>query len=163
MIHLPLNMSARSMRPASWHTLVRRGGGRDGCHNLCESGVVASFSGTGRSLARFVPLDSENHALLSDEPAWAKFVGELEAFLAEDASHHRRFALPACGTESIVVTLQATSGEASRPDHGRVRAGRHKWARDHPSVTVRLADFLIDELHREPLQFLSDVLGQQAS
>jgi DNA-binding winged helix-turn-helix (wHTH) protein/pimeloyl-ACP methyl ester carboxylesterase len=34
--------------------------------------------------ARFVPLDSENHALLSDEPAWAKFVGELEAFLAED-------------------------------------------------------------------------------
>jgi pimeloyl-ACP methyl ester carboxylesterase/DNA-binding winged helix-turn-helix (wHTH) protein len=34
--------------------------------------------------ARFVPLDSENHALLSDEPAWAKLVGELEAFLAED-------------------------------------------------------------------------------
>jgi pimeloyl-ACP methyl ester carboxylesterase len=34
--------------------------------------------------ARFVPLDSENHALLSDEPAWAKFVGELEAFLAQD-------------------------------------------------------------------------------
>jgi pimeloyl-ACP methyl ester carboxylesterase len=34
--------------------------------------------------ARFVPLESENHALLSDEPAWAKFVGELEAFLAED-------------------------------------------------------------------------------
>ena len=34
--------------------------------------------------ARFVPLDSENHALLSNEPAWAKFVGELEAFLAED-------------------------------------------------------------------------------
>jgi pimeloyl-ACP methyl ester carboxylesterase len=33
--------------------------------------------------ARFVPLDSENHALLADEPAWAKFVGELEAFLAE--------------------------------------------------------------------------------
>jgi DNA-binding winged helix-turn-helix (wHTH) protein/pimeloyl-ACP methyl ester carboxylesterase len=34
--------------------------------------------------ARFVPLDSENHALLADEPAWAKFVGELEAFMAED-------------------------------------------------------------------------------
>ena len=33
--------------------------------------------------ARFVPLDSENHALLADEPAWVKFVSELEAFLAE--------------------------------------------------------------------------------
>ena len=33
--------------------------------------------------ARFVPLDSENHALLADEPAWAKFVSELEAFLSD--------------------------------------------------------------------------------
>jgi hypothetical protein len=32
--------------------------------------------------ARFVALDSENHALLADEPAWAKFVGEMEAFLS---------------------------------------------------------------------------------
>jgi pimeloyl-ACP methyl ester carboxylesterase len=31
--------------------------------------------------ARFVALDSENHALLPGESAWAKFVGELEAFL----------------------------------------------------------------------------------
>lgn len=34
--------------------------------------------------ARFVALDSENHALLADEPAWAKFVSEMEAFLADD-------------------------------------------------------------------------------
>jgi pimeloyl-ACP methyl ester carboxylesterase len=33
--------------------------------------------------ARFVPLDNENHALLADEPAWAKFVGEMEAFLSD--------------------------------------------------------------------------------
>ena len=33
--------------------------------------------------ARFVPLDSENHALLADEPAWAKFVDEIEAFLLD--------------------------------------------------------------------------------
>jgi len=33
--------------------------------------------------ARFVPLDSENHALLADEPAWAKFVSEMEAFLSD--------------------------------------------------------------------------------
>jgi pimeloyl-ACP methyl ester carboxylesterase len=33
--------------------------------------------------ARFVALDSENHALLADEPAWAKFVEEVEAFLLD--------------------------------------------------------------------------------
>jgi pimeloyl-ACP methyl ester carboxylesterase len=33
--------------------------------------------------ARFVPLDSENHALLSTEPAWTKMVNEMEAFLAD--------------------------------------------------------------------------------
>lgn len=33
--------------------------------------------------AKFVPLDSENHTLLSDEPAWQKFIGDVEAFLAE--------------------------------------------------------------------------------
>ncbi len=32
--------------------------------------------------ARFVPLESRNHILLSQEPAWAKFVEELRAFLA---------------------------------------------------------------------------------
>src|SRR5258708_2336314 len=35
--------------------------------------------------AKIVALDSENHALLSDEPAWAKFVGEMEAFLADQS------------------------------------------------------------------------------
>lgn len=33
--------------------------------------------------ARFVALESENHALLADEPAWAKFVSEIEAFLSD--------------------------------------------------------------------------------
>ncbi|HVV61147.1 MAG TPA: alpha/beta hydrolase [Pseudolabrys sp.] len=33
--------------------------------------------------ARFVTLDSDNHVLLPGEPAWAKFIAELEAFLAE--------------------------------------------------------------------------------
>jgi pimeloyl-ACP methyl ester carboxylesterase len=33
--------------------------------------------------ARFVPLDSENHALLSTEPAWGKFVEQMEAFLSD--------------------------------------------------------------------------------
>jgi DNA-binding winged helix-turn-helix (wHTH) protein/alpha-beta hydrolase superfamily lysophospholipase len=33
--------------------------------------------------AKFVPLDSENHMLLPDEPAWTKFVSEMEAFLTD--------------------------------------------------------------------------------
>ena len=33
--------------------------------------------------AQFVQLDSENHALLADEPAWTKFVDEMEAFLSD--------------------------------------------------------------------------------
>lgn len=34
--------------------------------------------------ARFVPLESENHILLSDEPAWDRFVRELRYFLADE-------------------------------------------------------------------------------
>lgn len=33
--------------------------------------------------ARFVPLDSANHVLLQDEPAWTIFHGELAAFLGD--------------------------------------------------------------------------------
>jgi hypothetical protein len=32
-----------------------------------------------------VTLDSENHILLEDEPAWAAFTSEIEAFLADQA------------------------------------------------------------------------------
>ena len=34
--------------------------------------------------ARFVPLESKNHVLLEDEPAWARFVEEVRAFLREE-------------------------------------------------------------------------------
>jgi pimeloyl-ACP methyl ester carboxylesterase/DNA-binding winged helix-turn-helix (wHTH) protein len=33
--------------------------------------------------SRFVPLESPNHLLLGDEPAWPRFMDEVEAFLAE--------------------------------------------------------------------------------
>lgn len=36
--------------------------------------------------ARFVPLESDNHLLLEYEPAWARFVHELDVFLGELAS-----------------------------------------------------------------------------
>ena len=34
--------------------------------------------------ARVVPLDSENHILLAGEPAWARFVDEVQAFMEPD-------------------------------------------------------------------------------
>ena len=34
--------------------------------------------------ARFVTLESKNHVLLKDEPAWGHFLSELRSFLAED-------------------------------------------------------------------------------
>ncbi|KQV41495.1 alpha/beta fold hydrolase [Rhizobium sp. Root1204] len=36
--------------------------------------------------ARFVPLESKNHVLLPDEPAWPIFLAELSAFLGQDRS-----------------------------------------------------------------------------
>jgi pimeloyl-ACP methyl ester carboxylesterase/DNA-binding winged helix-turn-helix (wHTH) protein len=36
--------------------------------------------------ARFVSLESRNHVLLETEPAWARFVDEVRAFLGSDAS-----------------------------------------------------------------------------
>ena len=40
--------------------------------------IAASIPG-----AKLVPLESENHFLLESEPAWTKFVGEMEAFLTD--------------------------------------------------------------------------------
>jgi pimeloyl-ACP methyl ester carboxylesterase/DNA-binding CsgD family transcriptional regulator len=33
--------------------------------------------------ARFIPLESRNHLLIADEPAWSRFVAELRAFLPD--------------------------------------------------------------------------------
>jgi pimeloyl-ACP methyl ester carboxylesterase/DNA-binding CsgD family transcriptional regulator len=54
----------------------------------------------GRALAslipdcRFVQLDSDNHMLLADEPAWPQLVADVRSFLAEDARSPDRNALP---------------------------------------------------------------------
>ena len=34
--------------------------------------------------ARFVALEGRNHLMLEDEPAWPRFLREVESFLAED-------------------------------------------------------------------------------
>jgi pimeloyl-ACP methyl ester carboxylesterase len=46
---------------------------------------------------RFVPLDSDNHILLEDEPAFRTFVRELRAFLADE-----RVAQPRRSRERVI-------------------------------------------------------------
>ncbi len=38
---------------------------------------------TGIAGARFLELDSRNHVLLPEEPAWARFAAEVDGFLRE--------------------------------------------------------------------------------
>ncbi len=55
----------------------------------CRDDAVGPFD-LGRRMAagipgaRFVALEGRNHMILEDEPAWPRFLGEVESFLAED-------------------------------------------------------------------------------
>lgn len=55
--------------------------------------------------SRLVALDSRNHILLSDEPAWSTFVAEVEQFLEPD---RRRIAGEAAGMTSEPLTPRET-------------------------------------------------------
>ena len=61
--------------------------------------------------ARFVELDSRNHVLLEDEPAWPRFVDEVASFLAEHDDGHRdgdaEFLARLTGREREVLDLLA--------------------------------------------------------
>ncbi len=54
--------------------------------------------------ARFVPLDSKNHVLLPDEPAWDAFHAELAAFLGEDKPNSS-LAMPKAGLTPAETAL----------------------------------------------------------
>ncbi len=55
----------------------------------CREDAVQPFN-EGRRMAagipgaRFVALEGRNHLILEDEPAWPRFLQEVESFLAED-------------------------------------------------------------------------------
>ena len=57
--------------------------GRDDMRIPFEQGVALASLIRG---SRLVPLDTRNHLLRPDEPAWAHLLAELDAFLAEDES-----------------------------------------------------------------------------
>jgi pimeloyl-ACP methyl ester carboxylesterase/DNA-binding CsgD family transcriptional regulator len=87
-----------------WNTDVQEAARKIKCPVLIvhpERDVVSPIE-EGRLLAsivpncRFVQLESENHMLLADEPAWARLYAEVHEFLAEPASSpaKRRKTLP---------------------------------------------------------------------
>ena len=57
--------------------------GRDDMRIPFEQGVALAARIQG---SRLVPLDTRNHLLRPDEPAWADLLAEVDAFLAEDES-----------------------------------------------------------------------------
>ena len=60
--------------------------------------------------ARFVPLESKNHVLLPDEPAWAVFHAELARFLGRGSAPGNRSAIREAGltpAEAAVLDLVA--------------------------------------------------------
>jgi pimeloyl-ACP methyl ester carboxylesterase/DNA-binding winged helix-turn-helix (wHTH) protein len=86
--------------------------------------VITNFE-EGRKLAalipgaRFVPLESRNHILLEDEPAWPRFVDEMNRFLADDTQPAR------ISRQSADTTLNAAASSsptrAARRARGRSR------------------------------------------
>jgi pimeloyl-ACP methyl ester carboxylesterase/DNA-binding CsgD family transcriptional regulator len=70
----------------------------------------------------FVPLDSRNHILLADEPAWARFLAELYTFLGVDVGPHAAEPQPIASPEALLalttrereVTALLTQGMSNR-------------------------------------------------
>ena len=60
--------------------------------------------------ARLVVLDSENHILLADEPAWEQFLSELETFLGSPGSSARRGALSDLSQRELEVLELVAAG-----------------------------------------------------
>ena len=83
--------TAARLMAISWDVDVQDAASRIRCPVLVvhpERDAVVPIE-EGRFLAslipdsRFVQLDSENHLLLADEPAWSRLFGEVQSFLAE--------------------------------------------------------------------------------
>jgi hypothetical protein len=66
--------------------------------------------------ARFVPLESKNHVLLPDEPAWAVFQDELAGFLEQDRPKQPRAIREAGLTPAEAAILQRASTTVRSPN-----------------------------------------------
>jgi DNA-binding NarL/FixJ family response regulator len=79
----------------------------DRVHPLAEARLLADLLPD----ARLVVLESANHILLSDEPAWASFVSELRAFLGtEQAVARPAVRLPELSARELEVLELVAAG-----------------------------------------------------
>ncbi|HEU4721566.1 MAG TPA: alpha/beta fold hydrolase [Gemmatimonadaceae bacterium] len=62
--------------------------------------------------ARFVPLEGRNHVLLEHEPAWPRFLDEVERFLAEEPAAD---SASSAGTDSTATRRRRPPPPSSRP------------------------------------------------
>ena len=60
--------------------------------------------------ARFVPLDTENHILLPEEPAWRRYFDEIAAFLARDTAATAPVALDALTPREVEILERIAQG-----------------------------------------------------
>ncbi|MFM9888384.1 MAG: alpha/beta fold hydrolase [Burkholderiales bacterium] len=107
--------------------------------------------------ARFVPLDSRNHLLLEQEPAWAKMLAELDAFLADEkpavngadrkitgltAREHEVLELVAQGIDNRTIGQRLHIGEKTvRNNVSNIMAKLDVRSRAEAIVTAREAGF----------------------
>ena len=72
--------------------------------------------------ARLVVLESSNHILLGDEPAWQVFVDEVAAFMAPDRRPAHGQSVPmrhrCCRRESSTYSGSPRKGRTTRPSPG---------------------------------------------
>lgn len=74
--------------------------------------------------ARFVPLDSPNHILLAEEPAWERFLAEVFAFLgateAQDARSEPQHLFPELTPRELIVLELMAQGASNQTIAGEL-------------------------------------------
>jgi DNA-binding NarL/FixJ family response regulator len=90
--------------------------------------------------ARLVPLASENHILLADEPAWQVFLGEVAAFLESDphAATSSKDGVAALSPREREVLILAADGLANDVIAERLVLSRRTVERHLSNAYVKL-------------------------
>jgi pimeloyl-ACP methyl ester carboxylesterase/DNA-binding CsgD family transcriptional regulator len=87
--------------------------------------------------ARLMPLESVNHILLPDEPAWAAFLSEVHAFLGV-AEPSATAALPALSNRELEVLEHVAAGLSNDEIAGRLYVSTRTVERHLSNIYVKL-------------------------